>query len=67
MAGSEGKLCEAARSGNIDQVKQLVEQGERINQVDKHGETPLIIASCLGYTEVNDDELNICVVNPISY
>ena len=52
MAGSEGKLCEAARSGNIEQVKQLVEQGERINQVDEHGETPLIIASCLGYTEV---------------
>ena len=23
-----------------------------MNQVDKNGETPLIIASCLGYTEV---------------
>ena len=52
MAGPEGNLCEAARTGNLEQVKQLVEHGELVNQIDKHGETPLIIASCLGYTEV---------------
>lgn len=33
-------------------MKQLLEAGENVNQLDKHGETPLIIASCLGYTEV---------------
>ena len=34
------------------QVKQLIDSGDNVNQIDKHGETPLIIASCLGYTEV---------------
>ena len=53
MAGPEGNLCEATRSGSLEQVKQLVEQGAQANQLDKHGETPLIIASCLGYTEVS--------------
>ena len=33
-------------------MKQLISSGDNVNQVDKHGETPLIIASCLGYTEV---------------
>ena len=37
---------------NFLQIKQLIESGENVNQVDKNGETPLIIASCLGYTEV---------------
>ena len=37
---------------NFSQIKQLIESGENVNQVDKNGETPLIIASCLGYTEV---------------
>ena len=36
----------------FSQIKQLIESGENVNQVDKNGETPLIIASCLGYTEV---------------
>ena len=55
MAGQEGNLCEATRASNLEQVKQLVEQGEQVNQLDKHGETPLIIASCLGYTEVSSE------------
>ena len=53
MAGPEGNLCEATRTGNLVQVKQLLEHGENINQIDQHGETPLIIAACLGYTEVS--------------
>ena len=68
MAAGESILCEAARNKNLEQVgdiafflidlhffsqiKQLIESGENVNQVDKNGETPLIIASCLGYTEV---------------
>ena len=67
MAAGESILCEAARNKNLEQVreityifknmrsfqvKQCIGSGENVNQVDKHGETPLIIASCLGYTEV---------------
>ena len=68
MAAGESILCEAARNKNLErvgdiafflidlhffsQIKQLIESGENVNQVDKNGETPLIIASCLGYTEV---------------
>ena len=36
------------------QVRQILDSGDNVNQVDKHGETPLIIASCLGYTEVGN-------------
>ena len=49
----EGKLCEAARSGDLDLVMKLVENGEDINQVDVNGETALIIASSLGHAEVS--------------
>ena len=63
MAGPEGNLCEAAKAGNLQQVKQLVEQGELVNQLDKHGETPLIIASCLGYTEVSADWTSSIIFN----
>merc|ERR1712130_427620 len=52
MAGGESVLCEAARNRNLEQVRQLLDSGDNVNQVDKHGETPLIIASCLGYTEI---------------
>ena len=49
----EGKLCEAARTGDLGLVIKLVENGENINQVDVHGETALIIASSLGHAEVS--------------
>ena len=49
----EGKLCEAARSGDLELVMKLVENGEDINQVDVNGETALIIASSLGHAEVS--------------
>ena len=52
MAGGESCLCEAARTGNLEQVRQLLQTGQDVNQLDQHGETPLIIASCLGYTKV---------------
>ena len=56
MAGGGNALCEASRSGNLQQVKQLLETDEDVNQIDQHGETPLIIASCLGYTKVKHRE-----------
>ena len=34
MAGPQGGLCEAARSGDLGLVKTLLEKGEQINQVD---------------------------------
>ena len=52
MAGGESSLCEATRSGNLEQVRQMLGTGEDVNQRDQHGETPLIIAACLGYTKV---------------
>ena len=53
ISAPEGKLCEAAKAGNLQLVKILIENGEKVNQVDGNGETPLIIASCLGYAEVS--------------
>ena len=52
MAGGASRLCEAARSGDLEEVERLLEEGEDVNQLDQHGETALIIASCLGYTKV---------------
>ena len=52
MAGGESSLCEAARTGNLEQVRQLLQTGQDVNQLDQHGETALIIAACLGYTKV---------------
>ena len=49
----EGKLCEAARSGDLELVEQLLETGEDVNQVDENGETALIIASSLGHAQVS--------------
>ena len=49
----EGKLCEAARCGDLDMVKKLIEEEEKVvNQLDVNGESSLIIASSLGHTEV---------------
>ena len=52
ISAPDGKQCEAAKAGNLQLVKILIENGEKVNQVDGNGETPLIIASCLGYAEV---------------
>ena len=58
MAGGTSRLCEAARRGDLEEVQQLLEEGEEVNQLDQHGETALIIASCLGYTKVSREKLN---------
>ena len=58
MAGGASRLCEAARSGDLEQVQQLLPEGEDVNQLDQHGETALIIAACLGYTKVSREKLS---------
>ena len=58
MAGGESSLCEAARTGNLEQVRQLLQTGQDVNQLDQHGETALIIAACLGYTKVSREKLS---------
>ena len=45
-------LFEAAKSGNLDQVQQLVESGADINAVDEHHITPFLWAYFGGHTEV---------------
>ena len=53
MAAEEGALLAATRAGRTEEVRQVLEEGrEDVNQVDREGETPLIIASCLGHAEV---------------
>ena len=45
-------LCEAARKGNLEQVKLLVEQGVDKDEVDILGQTPLYCASWNGHSDV---------------
>ena len=39
----EDALFEAAKSGNLDQVQQLVESGADVNAVDGHHITPFFV------------------------
>ncbi|XP_023328645.1 kinase D-interacting substrate of 220 kDa [Eurytemora carolleeae] len=55
----ESMLLEAARSGDESQVRVHIKEGADVNQVDKHGETALIIASCLGYEKVVAELLQV--------
>ena len=45
-------LFEAAKSGALDQVRQLVESGADVNAVGEHNITPLLWAYFSGRTEV---------------
>ena len=51
-------LLQAAEEGNLEEVKQLIEQlpeGERyaaVNQMDEHGQTPLFFAAAKGHEAV---------------
>ena len=48
-----GKLCAAVKHRNYKLVREMIESGEDVNQVDENGETALIIAASLEYTEVS--------------
>jgi ankyrin repeat protein len=45
------KLIAAAKKGNVEEVKALLEQGADVNATNMAGETPLIWASLKGHTE----------------
>lgn len=48
----ESKLIVAARHGNLEQVKSLVEAGVQVDCVDHSGSTPLALACGSGYLNV---------------
>jgi ankyrin repeat protein len=43
-AESGGPLHEAAKKGNLDEVKHLIEEGANVNVTDENNDTPLYIA-----------------------
>ena len=49
---SAGPLHDAARDGNVERVKQLLNQGADISEPDNAGEPPLLIASLAGHADV---------------
>ena len=51
-AESGGPLHEAAKKGNIDRVKRLIEEGANVDERDENNDTPLFIAVGQGHKEV---------------
>jgi ankyrin repeat protein len=47
-----GPLHEAARSGEVDRIKQLLDQGAALEDRDSTGETPLISAALAGRMDI---------------
>lgn len=47
-----GELLESCRSGNISKVREIITVKEHINQVDEHGRTPLITATCYNHPDI---------------
>lgn len=52
LIDGEISLCEAAAKGDIHRVKDLIKSGINVNFADSDGNTPLILASFYGYTEI---------------
>lgn len=52
VAGSTDTLTEAARNGDVETVKQYLDQGANIEQPDETGETLLISAALAGQSAV---------------
>lgn len=46
------KLLLAIARGDIDNIKNLIDQGANVNEKDNHGNSPLDIAKYRGYTEI---------------
>ena len=43
------ELYEAIITGDLERVKELIENGADVNYKDEHGKTPLIYAAQYGY------------------
>ena len=52
LPATAGPLHDAARDGNVNQVKTLLKQGADVNTRTEAGETPLHWAALGGYTAV---------------
>jgi ankyrin repeat protein len=51
-AAFAASLNDAVRSGNLDQVKQALDHGANIAELDDAGDPPLIVASLAGHSEI---------------
>jgi len=51
------QLIEAARCGDIDQTKALIQEGLDVNDIDSNGVTALIMASSAGKLEIVEELL----------
>jgi ankyrin repeat protein len=49
---SAGPLHDAARDGDVERVKQLLNQGADLSEPDNTGEPPLLVASLAGHADV---------------
>lgn len=52
MEGPEEQLCEAARCGDCDKVRKLVECGGDVSYFDEQGLTPLMHAARAGHAPI---------------
>lgn len=50
--GLAGPLLQAARTGDLQQLERLLQQGAPVNAADSAGRTPLILAVMQGHTAV---------------
>ena len=50
-ADNDLQLLEAAKNGDFNEVRQLIEQGANVNVRGEHGMTPLLWASCNGHLD----------------
>ena len=52
------ELISASESGNLEDVRELIENGANVNLADSYGKTPLMYASENGYPEVVETLIN---------
>jgi ankyrin repeat protein len=45
-------IHDAAKAGNVDQVRQLIEKGADVNAKNVFGSTPLLLAAEVGHKDV---------------
>ena len=57
-AGINDELIDAARKGDINRIKKLLDKGADVNAKDKDGETALMAAALRGHTEIVQFLLN---------
>ncbi len=51
-SSSDNPLIEASKNGNLEEIKELIKNGDDVNAKDKDGDTALILASIYGHSEI---------------